>query len=115
MLMKKILITGANRGLGLEHARGFVEHGVFVFATARVPHAADELNELARANAELVKVLAYDAKQTDKPAQLKAELDSVALDLVLFNAGANGTRLRFGEIDSDATLQLFRTNAIAPL
>jgi len=113
--MKKVLITGANRGLGLEHARRFVEQGVFVYATARVPHAADELHEFARANAELVKVLAYDAEQANAPAQLKAALDSVALDLVLFNAGANGARLRFGEIDSDAALQLFKINALAPL
>ena len=113
--MKKILITGANRGLGLEHTRRFVAQGVFVYATARVPHAADDLNQLALQNPALVKVLAYDATNSDAPAQLTAELDNVALDLVLFNAGVNGKRLNFGEIDADSALQLFQINALAPL
>ncbi len=113
--MKKILITGANRGLGLEHTRRFVDQGVFVYATARVPHEADELNLLAVQYPALVKVLAYDATNSDAPAQLAAELDKVALDLVLFNAGVNGKRLNFGEIDSDSALQLFQINALAPL
>jgi NAD(P)-dependent dehydrogenase (short-subunit alcohol dehydrogenase family) len=113
--MKKILITGANRGLGLEHTRRFVAQGVFVYATARVPPEADDLNQLARQNPALVKVLAYDATNPNAPAQLAAELDNIALDLVLFNAGVNGKRLTFGEIDADAALQMFQINALAPL
>ena len=113
--MKKILITGANRGLGFAHTRKFVEDGVFVYATARVPQEAHELNDFARANPELVKVLAYDAEQADAPSKLKAELNDVALDLVFFNAGVNAARLSFGELDSDAALQLFKINALAPL
>ncbi len=113
--MKKVLITGANRGLGFEHARRYVEQGVFVYATARVPDEADELNQFARKNAELIKVLAYDAVQADAPAKLKAELGDAALDLVFFNAGVNGTRQLFGDIDAAAALQLFQINAVAPL
>lgn len=113
--MKKILITGANRGLGLEHTRRFVAQGVFVYATARLPHEANDLNQLALQNPALVKVLAYDAVQPDAPAKLKAVLDDVALDLVLFNAGVNGKRLNFGEIDADSALQMFQINALAPL
>ena len=113
--MKKVLITGANRGLGFAHTRKFVEQGVFVYATARVPHEANELNDFARANPELVQVFAYDAEQANAPAKLKDELNDVALDLVFFNAGVNGARLRFGDIDAHTALQLFKINALAPL
>ena len=87
--MKKVLITGANRGLGLEHTRRFVERGVFVYATARTPGEADELNELARTHPQFVQVLAYDALDAEAPAKLKAELGNIALDLVFLNAGAS--------------------------
>lgn len=113
--MQKVLITGANRGLGLEHTRRFLARGVFVYATARTPNEADELKQLARDHAELIRVLAYDALIADAPASIKAELDDVALDLVLFNAGVNGTRQLFGSIDAQAATQLFQINALAPL
>ncbi|MCB2007815.1 MAG: SDR family NAD(P)-dependent oxidoreductase [Rhodoferax sp.] len=47
--MKAVLITGANRGIGLGHARRYAQRGVAVFATARTPGAADELQQLAHA------------------------------------------------------------------
>ena len=45
--MKSVLITGANRGIGLEHARRYAERGARVWATARAPDEAEELNALA--------------------------------------------------------------------
>ena len=113
--MKKVLITGANRGLGLEHTRRFVERGVFVYATARTPGEADELNELARTHPEFVQVLAYDALDAEAPAKLKAELGNIALDLVFLNAGAMGARPPLGNIDAQVALQLFQINTLAPL
>jgi NAD(P)-dependent dehydrogenase (short-subunit alcohol dehydrogenase family) len=47
-LMRTVLITGANRGIGLEHARRYAERGARVFATARKPDEADELAALAK-------------------------------------------------------------------
>ena len=59
--MKTVLITGANRGIGLEHTRSFAAKGWQVFATARSPSNADELNALAASHADMVTVLTYDA------------------------------------------------------
>ena len=42
-----ILITGANRGLGLEFTKQYAERGARIFATARKPEKAEELNALA--------------------------------------------------------------------
>lgn len=113
--MKKVLITGANRGLGLEHTRHFVARGVFVYAAVRHPSEADDLKQLAQAHPALVKLLAYDAQLADAPARVKAELGDVALDLVFLNAGVSSARPPFGSIDAAAALQLFQINTLAPL
>ena len=54
-----VLITGANRGLGLEFTRQYAAKGWIVIATARQPEAADELNSLA-AKSPRVRVEAMD-------------------------------------------------------
>ena len=59
--MKSILITGANRGIGLEHAVRYAGRGARVWATAREPREAEELNALAATHPGKVEVLAYDA------------------------------------------------------
>ena len=48
--MPSALITGANRGLGLEFARQYVADGWQVYATCRDPDAASELRRLAAAS-----------------------------------------------------------------
>ena len=48
--MPTMLITGANRGLGLEWVRQFTADGWHVHATCRNPDEADELNMLAEGN-----------------------------------------------------------------
>lgn len=114
--MKTVLITGANRGLGLGHAQRFAERGIAVFATARVPKAADELHRLAHAHAGQFTVLPYDAADPDAPAQLKAALGDTPVDLLLANAGAPGeSGQALGNIHVEGVLDLIRINALAPL
>jgi NAD(P)-dependent dehydrogenase (short-subunit alcohol dehydrogenase family) len=114
--MKTVLITGANRGLGLEHARRFVARGAQVFATARSPAEADELRALATGPGGRIEVLAYDAADADAPARLKTALGDTPLDLLFANAGAIGDKGQsFGSVDVDHALQLIRINALAPL
>lgn len=113
--MKTVLITGANRGIGLEHARRYAERGARVFATARIPAEADDLAALAK-QYSAVEVLPYDAADPDAPAALKQRLGAAPIDLMLANAGAMGTRRQtFGDVDVDAVLDLIRINALAPL
>ncbi len=114
--MKTVLITGANRGIGLEHARRYAERGARVFATARLPEEADELAALAKRHGDQVKVLSYDAGDADTPAALKERIGAEPLDLLFANAGGMGTRRQsFGDVDVDAVLALIRINALAPL
>ena len=114
--IKSVLITGANRGIGLAHAKAFAARGVRVFATARVPAEATELNALTAAHAEHVTVLQYDATVPDAPSQVKSVLGSTPIDLILANAGMMADKeAPFGAIDVEAILQLTRLNALAPL
>jgi NAD(P)-dependent dehydrogenase (short-subunit alcohol dehydrogenase family) len=114
--MKTVLITGANRGIGLEHAKVFAARGVRIFATARSPEQATELHALAAAHAGRITLLPYDAADSEAPARLKNALANTPIDLLLANAGAMADReAPFGSVDVEAILQLFRVNALAPL
>lgn len=114
--MKTVLITGANRGIGLEHTKAFVSRGIRVFAAARSPEDADDLNALAAGHAGKITVLRYDAADPESPALLKAILGDTPIDLLLANAGAmGGSNQSFGSVDIDDVLQLVRVNALAPL
>lgn len=111
--MKSVLITGANRGIGLEHARRFAARGARVFAAVRRPDEADDLVSAAESGG--IEILAYDAADDDAAAALKASIGAAPIDLLFANAGAMGTRQAFGATDSEAILGLIHVNALAPL
>ncbi len=114
--MKTVLITGANRGIGLEHARRFAANGTRVYATARAPARARELKALAADQEGRITILEYEASEPKAPARLKAALGDTPLDLLFANAGATGDESKsFGSIDEDDILRLVRINALAPL
>ena len=58
--MSSALITGANRGLGLEFARQYLADGWHVYATCRHPGSASELQHLAEASDHKLRILALD-------------------------------------------------------
>ncbi len=114
--MRTVLITGANRGIGLQHARRYAEQGARVFAAARIPSEGDELAALAKRHGDRVEVLVYDAGDPEAPQILKEKLGAEPLDLMFANAGAMGTRRQsFGDVDVNAVLSLIQVNALAPL
>lgn len=114
--MKTVVITGANRGIGLEHARCYAERGLQVFATARSLANAGELHTIAARCNGAIKVVAYDAALPDGHRLLKDAIGDTPVDLLLANAGIMGDRAQmFGSIDTEEMLELFRVNSIAPL
>ena len=114
--MKTVLITGANRGIGLEHVRRFAARGAQVFATARSPSEAGELKALAADSDGRIEVLAYEASDPEAPARLKVALGDTPLDLLFANAGAMGEKGQsFGSVNVEIVLHLIRINALAPL
>lgn len=115
--MPSILITGANRGLGLEFAKQYADAGYRVFATARDPSGggAKELASLAKAKSN-VSVHALETSDAKSIASLVQELKDQPIDILLNNAGVMGpSRQSLGNLDADGMLHTLKVNTVAPL
>jgi NAD(P)-dependent dehydrogenase (short-subunit alcohol dehydrogenase family) len=103
--MPTVLITGANRGIGLEFARQYSNDGWDVIATAR--HSSDELDRLG------VQIEALDLSDVDSVADFPNRIDS-ALDLFIANAGTNQPMNTGGAENGRKWQTMMMVNAIAP-
>lgn len=111
-----VLVTGANRGIGLEMARQYASAGWRVHACCRQPERAPELSRLAAASAGQVSIHPLDVTNPAQIAALPAVLGREPLDLLINNAGVYGPDdAGFGNTDVRAWLEIFHVNAIAPL
>jgi NAD(P)-dependent dehydrogenase (short-subunit alcohol dehydrogenase family) len=114
--MLTTLITGANRGIGLELARQYARDQWRVIACCRDPGKAPALNGLARESADLISVHRLDVTDAEQRQALVGELHGTSIDVLLNNAGTYGQRgARFGNTDERAWLDAFATNSIAPM
>ncbi|WP_119301828.1 SDR family oxidoreductase [Dongia deserti] len=105
-----VLITGANRGLGLEFARQYVADGWRVIACCRSPNDAPELKKLGKH----VEVHALDVTSQESIQHLAKVLKGTPVDVLINNAGLHGDRRAFGETDIELWKQIFAVNTIAP-
>lgn len=112
-----LLITGANRGIGLEFVRQYAEAGWRVYACCRNPRNADALHSLEKKNSGLISVHALDVGNFDQINQLAKQLSGVAIDLLINNAGiySHDYSARSNAVDGQAWIESFRINSIAPL
>ena len=108
--MKNALITGANRGIGLEFVRQLKEKGYFIFGCCRNPAKANELNELAD------EIIQLDVTNDNEIASLKQTLNNRPIDLLINNAGTSGEKgVTIGNIDRDNFIKLVNVNCIGVL
>jgi NAD(P)-dependent dehydrogenase (short-subunit alcohol dehydrogenase family) len=113
---ESILISGANRGIGLELVRQYAVAGWRVYAACRKPEAARELNDLAQRSAGAVSVHPLDVTNQAQRAALAAALGDSPVDILFNNAAVYGPQQQeFGENDEQAWLDALRINSIAPL
>ncbi|MBW8366525.1 MAG: SDR family oxidoreductase [Arenimonas sp.] len=113
----RAIVTGANRGLGLEFVRQLLARGGRVVAGCRHPTAADALQSLSAAHPGRLYVLtlAVDS-DTSRLAFAREAADQFdGLDLLVNNAGMLATREAFGELDGQVLEQTLATNTVAPL
>jgi len=114
--MPSVLITGANRGIGLEFARQYAADGWDVFASCRNPVAARELASLARASGGKLIVLAMDVTKSETMRSAARQLGNEAIDLLINNAGISGVPgQRTGHIDYENWAQVLEVNTMGPL
>lgn len=85
-----VLITGANRGIGLAHAQRYAERGWTVLACARQPAAPGPLAELAQRHPDSVRRLPLDVTDDASVAALAPVLGGQPIDVLLNNAGTYG-------------------------
>jgi len=112
--MTTVLITGANRGIGLEFAKQYAAEGADVIACCRNPATADALNTLAKA-AQFT-VMALDVTSPASVTALKTALNGKPIDILINNAGVGGPRNEpRGGIDFDGWVETLKTNSIAPM
>lgn len=113
--MTTILITGANRGIGLEFVRQYAKDGATIIAAAREPDKATELSEIERASNGKVRVLPLAVNHSHSIAKLKQVLGDTPIDILINNAGVRGTRdEREPKLDIDGWMETLRINSVAP-
>ena len=116
-MAKHCLVTGANRGIGLEFVRQLLARGDRVVATCRHPGKATALNTLTGEYPGHLHVLPLDVANEKSRAELVRELPLVAghVDLLINNAGVLHSGERFGQLSAAHLDDSFRTNASGPL
>jgi NAD(P)-dependent dehydrogenase (short-subunit alcohol dehydrogenase family) len=111
--METIVITGANRGIGLELTRNFLAAGKRVIAGCRDPQSATALAELA-SSAEL-DVHKLDVADDSSVAEFSARVGTDTVDVLINNAGImGGDKQGIGNMDYAAWLHTFNVNTLGP-
>lgn len=106
-MAKNIVITGANRGIGLSFSTHYQQQGHTVYAACR-----QSSKELEASGAKVIEGI--DVANDDSIEQLAQQLSGVPIDLLINNAGILRDEV-LGEIDYDTIQEQFAINALAPL
>ncbi|MBS0456731.1 MAG: SDR family oxidoreductase [Proteobacteria bacterium] len=112
--MARVLVTGSNRGIGLEFTRQLLARGDDVLAACRAPEQAQALHELAHAHPQRLTITAVEMADEASIAALAAAADAhfSGLDLLINNAGMNVRGERMGTVRGQDLQATLRTNAV---
>lgn len=120
--MPAALITGANRGIGYQHARQYAEQGWHVYACARNPEDSAGLNALVQQHQATVQLCKLDVTDHGAIDKLADELRGQAIDVLLNNAGIFGplgapagmAYQSLANMDYDIWRNILEVNLLAP-
>jgi NAD(P)-dependent dehydrogenase (short-subunit alcohol dehydrogenase family) len=113
--MSTVVISGANRGLGLEFTKQYAEAGWTVIAAVRDPQKGDALKVLAASHSN-IELAELDVANDASVAEFKKKLGGRAIDILINNAGVfPPKRTEFGDVDYAAWLDAFNTNTLGPV
>lgn len=115
--MNNVLVTGANRGIGLAFVSEYLQRGSRVIATCRQPSQAKQLHELQQTYGEALIILQMDVADPQQIAACQAEVAKRvdALHLLINNAGVLRQSKRLAEIEMHDLLYSFQINAAGPV
>lgn len=113
-----VLVTGANRGLGLEFVRQLKKAGHTVIGTARDPESADELKALLMGEGDRLEQLDVDSEES--AARLAKNLRdgsglAIPIDLLINNGAVSGHRGGIADLDMEGLAEDLRINAVGPM
>lgn len=115
--MPTVLITGANRGLGLGFATQYAGDGWHVIASCRSPRKSENLQQLAGENSQ-VEIVQMDVSDHSSVDTCAAQLAGQAIDVLINNAGIASddfARQMLGGFDFENWENILRTNTLGPM
>jgi len=121
--MKTVLITGGNRGLGLEFVKQYSQLGYKIIVTCRNPNEAKELNTLKENSKTDIKIHTLDVTNHEEIDLLSKSLSNKPIDIIINNAGIIGPfpifehieKQRFTTMDYTVWEKVLRTNLFGPV
>ncbi len=116
--MMRILITGANRGIGLEFVKQYIASGADVIACCRKPGEASDLLSLRDAHPGKLTIIELDVSDFSKIEAVSQELEGAPIDILINNAGVyldKGRTSVIGGLDYNSWRETFEVNLFAPL
>ena len=115
-MTETVVITGANRGIGLRLADSYARQGHRVFACCREPEQATSLSQLAADTDGLLSVHPLNVVNESQRQGLAATLTGTPVDVLINNAGIYPDKgVGFGNLQPSAWLEGFYINSIAPV
>ena len=111
--MPNVLITGANRGIGLQLTKHYIEAGWEVIATYRNAEGNEALQALASPQLTLLQA---DVNNDEGISKIANYFQGQGLDLLINNAGIYGPRDQtFGKVERQAWREILEVNTISPM
>lgn len=111
-----IVITGANRGIGLRMARSYIDDGQRVYAACRRPETSTELARLAEKSDGRLSLHPLDVTNDRQIGAFADALAGVAVDVLINNAGMYAQKgVQLGQLDAASWLQCIHVNSVGPV
>jgi NAD(P)-dependent dehydrogenase (short-subunit alcohol dehydrogenase family) len=113
---RTVLVTGSNRGLGLEFVRQYAGAGWKTWAACRSPKSAKELKALQSQHPDSISILCLDVTDADSIRSAAAQLRGEPIDLLINNAGVGGPPAqKIGSLDYAAWARVIDANVLGPV
>lgn len=113
--MVTVLVTGANRGLGLEFISHYLDRGDHVIATYRDIASSSELIKMSEDHDNLM-TFNLDVDSEKSLTDFSKQLGNIPIDIFINNAGIYGPRnSSFGHVGTETWIPALRINTIAPV